>query len=228
VRQPGPGSGVAHDLIEPVGIQVLTAPRFLQHHEHGRWIGDCGAFEFEVAGQAAEEPGRDRDQVLMAALALVDAPDVEATSLVRIQAGALKKYSLTLAAITLLAVAGCGIGGDETFGELVAFEMLKGVKPAAAAAELAPGQEPRDVLAGLGRSSGTALPRDMDGVRRFVFVDIGCREDSAQLVLEDGVLDAQLLEDGSTEQRTMCAAPVYFLTVFDVPSADLPDGVRLR
>ncbi len=155
------------------------------------------------------------------------APDVEANSLVRIQSSALKKYSLTLAAITLLAVAGCGTGGDETLGELVTFEVLKGVEHAADAAELAPGQEPRDVLAGLGRPSGTALPRAKDGVRRFVFVDTGCRQDSAQLVLEDGVLDAQLLEDGSTEQRTMCAAPVYFLTLFDVPSADLPDGVRL-
>jgi len=155
------------------------------------------------------------------------APDFEANSLVRIQSGALKKYSLTLAAITLLAVAGCGTGGDETLGELVTFEVLKGVERVTDAAELAPGQEPRDVLAGLGRQSGTALPRAKDGVRRFVFVDTGCRQDSAQLVLEDGVLDAQLLEDGSTEQRTMCAAPVYFLTLFDVPSADLPDGVRL-
>jgi len=81
VRQPGPGSGVADDLIEPVGTQGLTAPQLLQLHEHGRRIGDCAAFEFEVAGQAAEEPGRDREQALIAALALVDAPDVEATSL---------------------------------------------------------------------------------------------------------------------------------------------------
>jgi hypothetical protein len=38
-----------------------------------------------------------------------------------------------------------------------------------------------------------------------------CRLDTwrVQLVLEDGVLDDQLLADGSTEQRTMCAAPVY-------------------
>lgn len=139
----------------------------------------------------------------------------------------MRKYSLILAAITLLAVAGCGTGGDETLGELVAFEMLQGVEHVADAAELAPGQEPRGVLGGLGRSSGTALAPAKDGVRRFVFVGVGCRQDSAQLVLEDGVLDAQLLEDGSTEQRTMCAAPVYFLTIFDVPSADLPDGVRL-
>jgi len=49
----------------------------------------------------------------------------------------------------------------------------------------------------------------------------------AQLVLDDGVVDAQLLEDGSTEQQAQCDVPVYFLTVFDVPVADLPDRVRL-
>ena len=139
----------------------------------------------------------------------------------------MKRHFLTLAAITLLAVTGCGTGGDRTLGELVAFEMLERAERLNDAAELAPGQEPQAVLAGLGRRSVAALPRVKDGVRRFAFVDTGCRQDSAQLVLEDGVLNAQLLEDGSTEPRTMCAAPVYFLTIFDVPSAELPDGVRL-
>lgn len=143
------------------------------------------------------------------------------------KSGASRTYSLTLAAITL-AVAGCGFVGDETLGELVRFDVLEGIEGVAGDVELAPGEEPRDLTAGPGRPSGTALPRVKDGVRRFVFVDAGCRQDSAQLVLEDGLLNVQLLEDGSTEQRTMCAQPVYFRTIFDVPSADLPDGVRLR
>ena len=134
---------------------------------------------------------------------------------------------VALALAVLLAATGCGIFGDETLGELVAFDALEGVDHDSGAAELASGEEPQDVLAGLGRQTVTAPPPVDEDVRRFAFVDIGCAEDSAQLVIEDGVLDAQLLEDGSTEGQTDCDAPVYFLTVFDVPAAALPDMARL-
>jgi len=134
---------------------------------------------------------------------------------------------LTVAVTALLAATGCGILGDRTLGELVTFDALEGVNHASDAAELAPGQEPQDVLAGLGRQPISALPPADADVRRFAFVESGCQHDSAQLVLEDGVLDAQLLEDGNTEQQTFCDAPAYFLSVFDVPAAELPDGLRL-
>lgn len=141
--------------------------------------------------------------------------------------GLTARRSVIAAVTALLAATGCGIFGDETLGELVAIDSLEGINHSNDAVELAPGEEPQDVLAGLGRSAITALPPLDADVRRFAFVETGCREDSAQLVLEDGVLDAQLLEDGSTEGQTDCDAPVYFLAVFDVSSADLPDEVEL-
>lgn len=138
----------------------------------------------------------------------------------------------------LVAVTSCGASGQETLGELVMFEAIEVIEYSGQAAELTSGQQPRDVLdevrAGRAAERGQRgaliadLPPPDDGVRRFAFVHSGCvLKGSAQLVLEDNRLDAQLLEDGSTEQRTMCEQQVYFLSVFDVPVGDLPDHVRL-
>lgn len=132
-----------------------------------------------------------------------------------------------LVVTALFAVSGCGIPGDQTLGELVTLDALEGTSLANDAVELEPDQEPQDVLADLRRQPVTALPPVEDDFRRFAFVETGCRHDSAQLLVEDGVLDAQLLEDGSTEQQTDCDAPVYFLAVFDVPAADLPERTLL-
>ena len=44
----------------------------LQHHEHPIRHGPGRAFDIEVVSQGGEEPVRDRDQALMAALALSD------------------------------------------------------------------------------------------------------------------------------------------------------------
>jgi len=63
--------------------------------------------------------------------------------------------------------------------------------------------------------------------RRFAFIDSGCAHNSARLVIEEGELTAQLLEDGSPEQQTDCGGLAWFLSVFDVPIDDLPDPVRL-
>lgn len=116
---------------------------------------------------------------------------------------------------------------DATLGELVALDALDGTDHNSQAAELQAGEQSQDVFSGLGSGAATDLPPLGEGARRFAFSHVGCKQDSAQLVLQDGVLDAQLLENGSAEGQTMCAAPVYFLSVFDVPAADLPDRVRL-
>jgi hypothetical protein len=72
VREAGPVAGRQHQLIQPVRGQRVAAARTLQHDEHRCRVCESGPFEFEVTGQAAEESGRDRDQPLMTALALVD------------------------------------------------------------------------------------------------------------------------------------------------------------
>jgi len=125
-------------------------------------------------------------------------------------------------------VAGCSLLNDATLGELVRFDALDGHDRRSAAAELTAGEQPRDVLPSLGGGARADLPPLEDDTRRFAFVDVGCNHDSAQLILQDGVLDAQLLENGSADDQTMCAVPAYFLSVFDVRTADLPDQVRLR
>lgn len=123
---------------------------------------------------------------------------------------------------------GCGIFGDQTLGRLVTFAALSESDHQNEAAELTAGQQPQDALTGLRAEDIPSVSALTDEMRRFAFIDTGCRHDSAQLRLTDGALDAQLLENGSTEQQTMCAQAVYFLSVFDVPVADLPDEVRLR
>lgn len=133
----------------------------------------------------------------------------------------------------LLVAIGCVVFSDRTVGELVTFETLRNYLPhRSQAAELEPGQRPHDVLVGLPPEGSTDLaPLDLppldDEARRFAFVVGGCAHDSGQLVLEDDVLEAQLLEDGSTEQQTDCGGVTFFLSVFDVPAVDLPARVRL-
>lgn len=133
----------------------------------------------------------------------------------------------TVAGTALIFVSGCALFGDSTLGTLVTFEQLTGFDHPIQAAELGTGQEPEEVFSELQTEDLKALPPLADETRRFAFIDAGCKHDSAQLVVEDGFLTAQLLEDGSTEQHTYCEAPVYFLSVFDVPAQDIPEQVRL-
>jgi len=135
----------------------------------------------------------------------------------------------------LLILAGCGsLRPDVTVGELVGFgALVEGERPYPEyqSVELADGEQPQDVFGDLGDGEIATLPPLEPGFRRFAFIDPGCRQDSARLVIDYGVadgeetgsLDAQLLEDGSTEQQTMCEQAVYFLTVFDVSVLELPD-----
>lgn len=132
-----------------------------------------------------------------------------------------------LAVVGVSAVVVSSLLANATLGELVRFDALGGNDHRSAGAELSAGEQPRDVLPGLGGGERADLPPLADGTRRFAFVEVGCKQDSAQLVLQGGELDAQLLENGSPEDQTLCAVPVYFLTVFDVPVDDLPAQVRL-
>ena len=67
---PGATTGTIDDLVEASGRQSMATPGSLQDHKH--LIGRRGprAFLLEVAANAHEEPGRHRDDALVAALAL--------------------------------------------------------------------------------------------------------------------------------------------------------------
>jgi len=132
-----------------------------------------------------------------------------------------------VAGAALIVVSGCGLSGDSTLGTLVTFESLESFDPPIQAAELSTDQEPEDVFSELQDEDIDPLPPLGDETRRFAFIGSGCAHDSAQLVIEDDVLTAQLLEDGSTEQQTLCGGLAYFLSVFDVPAEDIPEQVRL-
>jgi len=128
----------------------------------------------------------------------------------------------------LLLASGCGLFGDSGLGTLVAFQKLDGFSFSIQAAELDAGQLPADVFVALRsfvrlRSEAVVIvPPLAEDTRRFAFIERGCNHDSAQLVVVDNVLDVELLEDGSTEQQTYCGGITYFLTVFDVPTGDVP------
>lgn len=132
-----------------------------------------------------------------------------------------------LAVVCLGAVAGCRLLGHARLGTLVAFEALVSFDHPIQAAELSADQEPQDVFSELRDEDLPALPPLGEQTRRFAFIDSGCAHNSAQLVIEEGVLSAQLLEDGSTEQHTDCGGLAWFLSVFDVPADDLPADVQL-
>lgn len=135
--------------------------------------------------------------------------------------------SAVLISAVLFFVGGCGLFGGSTVGELVAFEQLAGFDHPTTVAELSAGQESADVFSEVRADNVDALPALTEDVRRFAFIVVGCKQDSAQLVVQDGVLDVQLLEGGSTEAQTDCGQAVYFLAVFDVPADDLPADVQL-
>ena len=146
--------------------------------------------------------------------------------------GVTARIGAVLGLAALLILPGCGGRADATVGELVGFDTLgESAHTNFLSHELADGEQPQDVLGDLGGAEITPMLPLEPGFRRFAFIDSGCKHDSAQLVMEygredgkeSGEMDAQLLEDGSTEQRTMCAAPVYFLSVFDVSVLELPD-----
>ncbi len=127
----------------------------------------------------------------------------------------------------LMCVAGCGLFGDSGLGTLVAFQKLDGRDFSVHAAELDVGQVPADAFVELRSVAVVILPPLAEETRRFAFIAGGCKQDSAQVVVVDNGLEVELLENGSTEQQTLCYVPVYFLTVFDVPGDDLTADVQL-
>src|SRR5215218_6317622 len=68
----GPGAGAGHDLVQTRGREWLSAPWSLQDQEDVIISGRLGALRCEVGGQACEEALGDRDDALVAALALGD------------------------------------------------------------------------------------------------------------------------------------------------------------
>jgi len=70
--QPGPAACAIQNLIQPVSGQRPPASRALEHHEHAVSRGAGGTLGVEVGADLGEEPRRDRDQPLIAALALSD------------------------------------------------------------------------------------------------------------------------------------------------------------
>ena len=70
--QPGPAAGAVQDLIQPVSGQRHAAARALEHHEHLVRARISRALSVEIGADLGEEPRRDRDQPLVAALALGD------------------------------------------------------------------------------------------------------------------------------------------------------------
>ena len=130
----------------------------------------------------------------------------------------------TAVGAALLLLGGCGLFGDSGVGTLVAFQQLDG-RFSIQAAELDHGQMPAEVFIELQSQAAVVVPPLADDSRRFAFIEAGCKQDSAQLVVVDDIMYVELLEDGSTEQQTDCGQPVYFL--FDVPADDLPADVQL-
>ena len=133
-------------------------------------------------------------------------------------------------AAAALLLTGCSSQGTD--GDLVLFAALRGDGGPggyrAAAGELT-AERGFDALGLSGPaavSGDPELPELTADLRRFAFVLVGCRHDSARLRISDGVAAAELLEDGTTTS-TACAVPVYFLAVFDVPADTVPDGVLL-
>jgi hypothetical protein len=72
VFQTGPAVGSAHDLIQRRRRQRSASALPFQHHEHRIRRSVVGSFVIEVTTNSIEEPVRDRDQALPAALAISD------------------------------------------------------------------------------------------------------------------------------------------------------------
>ena len=72
VLDTGTAPGSADDLVNAGRGQRFPAVRSLQDHEHSVRVGVDGAFGVEVVGQCGEEPGRDRDDAVVSALAFGD------------------------------------------------------------------------------------------------------------------------------------------------------------
>jgi hypothetical protein len=72
VLQASAATGAFEDLVQPVGRQRMPAALPLQHHEHELSRGIGWTFVLEVGSDVVEEPARDWDQSLPAALAVGD------------------------------------------------------------------------------------------------------------------------------------------------------------
>jgi hypothetical protein len=72
VREPRALAGVADDLVQAVLAQRLAPPAALQNDEELVGLGVGGPFARQVRGGRTEEPPRDRDETLVAALAVTD------------------------------------------------------------------------------------------------------------------------------------------------------------
>lgn len=142
------------------------------------------------------------------------------------------RWLQTAAVAGAVLLGGCSPGGGSGDGELVLFAALRTdaagrLGPAATELTAEGGFDDLGLSGPSSVSGAPELPELRPGVRRFAFVLLGCRHDSARLVIADGVVRGELLEDGSTDATTVCDAPARFLAVFDVPADDLPDDVRV-
>src|SRR6266487_1855054 len=66
------GSSTGDDLIEPSGAEWLTSASALEHHKHAVGCRRARTLGLQISRQRGEKPGRDRDDPLMASLALGD------------------------------------------------------------------------------------------------------------------------------------------------------------
>jgi hypothetical protein len=73
VRQPGAAASAVEDLVQPGGRQPVPAAFTLEHHEHRVGVHAGRPLNVQVDGDRGEEPRRNRDQPLVAALAVGDA-----------------------------------------------------------------------------------------------------------------------------------------------------------
>src|SRR5674476_911931 len=68
--KPGPGTGPVQDLVQPGCRQWQSASWALEHHKHMVGVGAGGTLSIKVGADRGEEPCRDRDQPLVAAMVL--------------------------------------------------------------------------------------------------------------------------------------------------------------
>ena len=72
VRETGAAPGTGQHLVQSLCGQGLSAVGTLEHDEHPVGVGAGWSLALQVGGERGEEPGRDRNQPLMATLALSD------------------------------------------------------------------------------------------------------------------------------------------------------------
>jgi hypothetical protein len=82
------------------------------------------------------------------------------------------------------------------------------------------------VGADIGSSAEEVTAGVPDGYRRFSFVRIGCAHDSAELIVTASTIDARLEYD-DPDDMVVCAGPVYYRVVFDLPAASVPLSAQL-